>query len=65
LVGALRARDAAEVAGEKEDGGVTVEMNGETVEVEGDAVDVVNELRSGGEEVEVIEAEEATVLVFR
>jgi valyl-tRNA synthetase len=64
LVGALRARDAAEVAGEKEDGGVTVEMNGETVEVEGDAVDVVNELRSGGEEVEVVETDDATVLVF-
>ena len=65
LVGALKARDAGEVAREKQDGGVEVELNGETVEVEGDAVEVVNELRSGGEEVEVIESDEATVLVFR
>jgi valyl-tRNA synthetase len=65
LVGALKARDAAEVAREKHDGGVKVELDGETVEVEGDAVEVVNELRSGGEEVEVIETDDATVLVFR
>jgi len=67
LVGALKSRDAAEVAREKQDGddGVTVEMDGETVEVEGEAVEVVDELRSGGEEVEVIETDEATVLIFR
>jgi valyl-tRNA synthetase len=65
LVGALKSRNAAEVAREKQDGGVTVEMDGETIEVEGDAVEVINELRSGGEEVKVIETDEATVLVFR
>ncbi|MDZ7689462.1 MAG: valine--tRNA ligase [Halobacteriales archaeon] len=64
LVGALKARDSGEVAREKQDGGVTVEIDGETVEVEADAVEVVNELRSGGEEVEVIETDDATVLVF-
>jgi len=64
LVGALKSRDAAEVAREKEDGGVSVEMDGETVEVDGGAVKVVNELRSGGEEVEVVETDDATVLVF-
>jgi valyl-tRNA synthetase len=64
VVGALQARDAAEVAQEKKDGVVNVEVDGETVELDGDAVGIVNELRSGGEEVEVIETDGATVLVY-
>ncbi|MCX2818998.1 valine--tRNA ligase [Haladaptatus sp. F3-133] len=65
VVGALKKRDPAEVAREKEDGTVGVEVDGETVGIDADAVEVVNELRSGGEEVEAVETEGATVLVFR
>jgi valyl-tRNA synthetase len=64
VAGALRARDAAEVEREKEDGTVTVEVNGETHELDADAVGVENELRSGGEEVDVLETDGATVLVY-
>jgi len=64
VVGALQARDAGEVASEKEEGVVTVEVGGETHEIDGDAVEVLNEHRSRGEEVEVLETEDVTVLVF-
>ena len=65
VVGALQARDAGEVASEKDEGVVNVEVDGETVELDADAVGIVNELRSGGEEVEVIETDGATVLVYK
>jgi valyl-tRNA synthetase len=65
VVGALQERDAAEVAREKDEGTVRAQLDGETVDIDGDAVGIVNELRSGGEEVEVLEPEGATVLVFR
>ncbi|MFW5984520.1 MAG: class I tRNA ligase family protein, partial [Halobacteria archaeon] len=65
VVVALQNRDAVEVTREKEEGVVQAEVDGETVEIDGDAVGIVNELRSGGEEVEVIETDGATVLVYK
>ncbi len=64
VVGALQARDAEAVAEEIDEGVVTVDVGGETVEIDAGSVEVVNELRSRGEEVEVLEPEGATVLVF-
>jgi len=64
VAGALKARDAEEVAREKDEGIVRAETDGETQEIDADDVEIVNELRSEGREVEVIEVDEATVLVF-
>ncbi|MFP4189247.1 MAG: class I tRNA ligase family protein, partial [Halobacteriales archaeon] len=62
---ALQQRDVAAVVKEKDEGVVGVDVDGETHELDADAVGIVNELRSGGEEVEVLETDGATVLVYR
>ena len=66
VVAALEAADPAELKASKATHGeVTVEVDGETVTIDGDAVEIVEEQRAaGGEEVEVIETDHATVLVF-
>ena len=66
VVAALESADFNTLKNQKEiDGEVTVEVGGEDVTVDGDAVEIEEEYRAeSGEEVEVIETETATVLVF-
>jgi len=66
VVGRLEAADPAELQAELTTAGhVEFEIDGETVTVEPDMFDIVEEQRAeGGEEVVVLEAGEATVLVF-
>jgi hypothetical protein len=56
----------AELQAEKiSTGGIDLDIDGETVTVDGDAVDVIEEYRAeSGEEVAVIEADGATVIVY-
>jgi valyl-tRNA synthetase len=65
VVAALEAADPAEIAAGKSAGEIELELDDETVTVEGDAVTVREEHRAeGGEEVEVLEGDRATILVF-
>ncbi len=64
IVSALESSDPSEVREEKETGAVEVEVGDGVIELDSDAVGIENELRSGGREVEVIETDGATVLVF-
>lgn len=64
VVAALERQDP-DVLAEAEDS-VEVEVDGDVVEVSADAFEPVNELRSGGREVEVVEtdSEDVTVVVY-
>jgi valyl-tRNA synthetase len=64
VVAALEAMDPAEVAGQKHRGEITVEVDGDRLTLDPGMVEVREEHRAGGEEVEVLETEHATVLVF-
>ena len=65
VVGALEAADPAAIERQK-NGNDTIELDieGETVTLDGDAVAIEREQRVAGEEVAVLDAEGATVLVF-
>ncbi|PSP54948.1 valine--tRNA ligase [Halobacteriales archaeon QS_1_67_19] len=66
VIGALEAADLNRLKNEKEiDGEITLDVDGEAVTIEGDAVEIEEEYRAeSGEEVEVLETEHATVLLF-
>ncbi|WP_273836731.1 valine--tRNA ligase [Halococcus sp. PRR34] len=65
VVGALEATDPTAVERQKnENGTIELDVEGETVTLDGDAVAVEREQRVAGEEVAVLDAEGATVLVF-
>ncbi|CAI48235.1 valine--tRNA ligase [Natronomonas pharaonis DSM 2160] len=66
VVGRLESADPAELQAELDtDGHVEFEVDGETVTVEPEMFDIVEEQRAeSGEEVVVLEADDATVLVF-
>ncbi|QLD85746.1 valine--tRNA ligase [Natronomonas halophila] len=66
VVAALEAADPAELQAELEtEGHIEFEIDGETVTVEAEMFDIVEEQRAeSGEEVVVLEAGDATVLVF-
>ena len=66
VVSALEAADPAELQAQAvSTGGVTLEVDGEEVEVDGEAFTVTEEYRAeGGEEVAVLEADDATVILY-
>ncbi|WP_137286396.1 valine--tRNA ligase [Halorussus salinisoli] len=66
VVGALESADFNQLKNQKKiEGEITLTVDGEEVTIEGDAVDIEEEYRAeSGEEVEVLETERATVLVF-
>ncbi|MDY6780944.1 MAG: class I tRNA ligase family protein, partial [Halobacteria archaeon] len=64
IVSALESEDPESVAEQKLEGAVEVDVDGETIELTSDAVEVENELRSRGREVDVVETDDATVLIF-
>jgi len=66
VVAALESADLTQLKNEKEiEGDITLEVDGEDVSIDGDAVEIEEEYRAeSGEEVEVLETERATVLVF-
>ncbi|MDG5778434.1 valine--tRNA ligase [Haloarculaceae archaeon H-GB2-1] len=66
VIGALEAADPADIKRQKErTGEIELDAGGEVVVLDGDAVDVVEEHRAeSGEEVDVVESEHATILVY-
>lgn len=66
VIGALESSDFDRLKKNKEiEGELKLEVDGEEVTLDGDAVEIVEEYRAeSGEEVEVIETENATVLAF-
>jgi len=66
VVAALEAADPAELQAQTvSTGGVTLEVDGEEVEIDGEAFEVVEEYRAeGGEEVAVVETDDATVILY-
>ena len=66
VIAALESSDFGRLKTDKEiEGELTLEVDGEEVTIDGDAVEIVEEYRAeSGEEVEVIETENATVLAF-
>ena len=66
VIGALESADFTQLKNDKEiEGEITLEVDGEEVTIDGEAVDIVEEYRAeSGEEVEVLETDNATVLVF-
>jgi valyl-tRNA synthetase len=66
LVGALESADPAELTAQKETSGeVELDVGGEVVVLDADTFEVVEEQRAAtGEEVAVLETDDATVLVF-
>ena len=65
VVAALEGMDPGEVQAMKRDGAVEVVVDGERHELDGNAVAIEHELRSGGEDVAVVETEDATAVIFR
>ncbi|WP_158058777.1 valine--tRNA ligase [Halorussus halophilus] len=66
VIGALESSDFDRLKKDKEiEGEVTLDVDGEEITLDGDAIEIVEEYRAeSGEEVEVIETENATVLAF-
>ena len=66
VVAALESADLNQLKNQKEiEGEITLTVDGEEVTIDGDAVGIDEEYRAeSGEEVEVLETERATVLVF-
>ncbi|NHN61085.1 MULTISPECIES: valine--tRNA ligase [Halorussus] len=66
VVAALESADFNTLKNQKEiEGEITLEVDGEEVAIDGDAVEIEEEYRAeSGEEVEVLETDDATVLVF-
>ena len=66
VIGALESADFTQLKNQKEiEGEITPTVDGEEVTIDGDAVEIEEEYRAeSGEEVEVLETENATVLVF-
>jgi valyl-tRNA synthetase len=66
VVATLESADLTQLKNQKEiEGEITLTVDGEEVTIEGDAVEIEEEYRAeSGEEVEVLETERATVLVF-
>ncbi|WP_132058114.1 valine--tRNA ligase [Halorussus amylolyticus] len=66
VVAALESSDFTQLKNQKKiEGEISLELDGETVTIDGDAVEIEEEYRAeGGEEVEVVETDSATILVF-
>jgi valyl-tRNA synthetase len=66
VIGALESADLTQLKNQLEiDGEISLEVDGEAVTIDGDAVEIEEEYRAeSGEEVEVLETDHATVLVF-
>ncbi|WP_135823263.1 valine--tRNA ligase [Halorussus ruber] len=66
VIGALESADLTQLKNQKEiEGEISLTVDGEEVTIEGDAVGIEEEYRAeSGEEVEVLETDRATVLVF-
>ncbi|WP_122088334.1 valine--tRNA ligase [Halalkalicoccus subterraneus] len=65
VLGALSEADPAEIRAQRETGEIELDVDGETVTLSPEAVEIREERRAeSGEEVAVLEAEHATVLVF-
>jgi valyl-tRNA synthetase len=66
VIGALESADLTQLKNQLEiDGEIALEVDGEEVTIDGDAVEIDEEYRAeSGEEVEVLETDHATVLVF-
>ncbi len=65
VIGALEAADPADLKKEKRKGHVDLEVDGETISLDADAFDIKEEQQAAtGEEVEVLEIDGATLLLF-